>query len=104
MSLYPDVQSRAQAEIDAVLGVGPTGLERLPTLADRDRMPYVDAFVKEVLRWHPAVPLGLPHRLTQDDIYQGCVISAGTTVWPNIWYAIFSSASERMSKGDRKGA
>jgi cytochrome P450 len=87
MTLFPDVQDRAQAEIDAVLGVGPTGPERLPTLIDRNRMPYVEALIREVYRWNPVVPLGLPHRLTRDDVYQGCVIPAGTIVWPNIWYS-----------------
>ncbi len=53
MVLNPDVQARGQAEIDSVLGT-----ERLPTAADRESLPYVNAIVKEVLRWNPAVPLG----------------------------------------------
>ncbi len=52
MQLYPDVQRKAQAEIDAV--VGP---DRMPTFADRPNLPYVDAMVKEILRWHAVVPL-----------------------------------------------
>ena len=55
MVLYPDVQARAQAEIDAVIG---QGLQRLPHWEDRSSLPYVEAVVKETLRWHPAVPLG----------------------------------------------
>jgi hypothetical protein len=50
MSLYPEVQRRAQAELDAV-----TGGERLPRLEDRPKLPYIEALVKEVYRWH-AVP------------------------------------------------
>jgi cytochrome P450 len=53
MMLFPEVQARAQAEIDSV--VGP---ERLPTLDDRDQLPYVCAMVKEVLRWAPPAPEG----------------------------------------------
>lgn len=56
MCLYPGVQQKAQAEIDALLG---DGYERLPTLADRDSLPYVDAVLKECLRWNPVAPLGL---------------------------------------------
>lgn len=55
MVLYPDVQARAQAEIDSVIG---EGLQRLPQWEDRSSLPYVEAVVKETLRWHPAAPLG----------------------------------------------
>jgi cytochrome P450 len=50
--LYPEVQKKAQDEIDAV-----TGRERFPTFEDRPRLPFVDALCKEVLRWRPAAPL-----------------------------------------------
>ena len=53
MMLYPEVQRKAQAEIDRVIGN-----DRLPTLADRANLPYVDAVAKEVLRWRPAAPFG----------------------------------------------
>ena len=45
MSLYPEVQKKAQQEIDAVVGS-----DRLPDFADRDSLPYVDAIMKEVMR------------------------------------------------------
>jgi cytochrome P450 len=51
--LHPDIQIKAQKEIDAV-----TGGERLPTFEDQPRLPLVDAICKEILRWRPAVPLG----------------------------------------------
>ena len=34
------------------------GSDRLPTFSDRKFLPYVDALVKEVFRWHIVVPLG----------------------------------------------
>jgi hypothetical protein len=37
MSLYPEVQKKAQEEIDAVVGH-----DRLPSFEDRERLPYVD--------------------------------------------------------------
>ena len=55
MTLYPDVQVKAQAELDALIGKD----LRLPTFSDRDYLPYVNAIVKEVLRWNPSVPLGI---------------------------------------------
>ena len=46
MLKYPEVQCRAQEEIDRVIGTG-----RLPTLEDRANLPYVNATVSEALRW-----------------------------------------------------
>ena len=54
MTLYPEVQRKAQAEIDRVVGNS-----RLPEYSDQDALPYVDAVLKEVLRWHPVTPLGM---------------------------------------------
>ena len=53
MQLYPEVQRKAQAEIDAVIGH-----DRLPTFQDRDRLPYVNNLCLELLRWMPVGPLG----------------------------------------------
>ena len=53
MGLYPDVQKKARAEIDAVVGQ-----DRLPTYADVASMPYLQAMYLEVLRWNQVVPLG----------------------------------------------
>lgn len=54
MVLCPEIQSKGQEEIDRVIGK-----DRLPSFTDRDSLPYVNAIVKEVLRWNPAVPLGM---------------------------------------------
>jgi cytochrome P450 len=51
--LHPEIQIRAQEEIDAV-----TGRVRLPTFDDRPRLPFIDAICKEVQRWRPVTPLG----------------------------------------------
>ncbi|KLO17678.1 cytochrome P450 [Schizopora paradoxa] len=50
---YPEVQRKAQAEIDRVVGT-----DRLPTFQDRESLPYVMAICKETLRWHTVVPEG----------------------------------------------
>ena len=51
--LFPQVQRRAQAELDLVIG-----RDRLPTFDDRPRLPYVEALCKELTRWHLVLPLG----------------------------------------------
>ena len=80
MVTFPEVQSRAQAELDAVVGRA-----RFPTYADAPRLPYVRAIIKEVIRWRPAVRLGLPHAMLEDDWYEGMFIPKGTTCIANIW-------------------
>ena len=82
MTLWPAVQVRAQAELDRALG---TTFAHPPALADRPRLPYVAALALELLRWNPAVPLGLAHCLARDDVYRGHRIAKGTVVWANIW-------------------
>ncbi|KAF8608281.1 cytochrome P450 [Ceratobasidium sp. AG-I] len=76
----PDIQAKAQAEIDAV-----TSSERLPEMADRDSMPYLQRIVREVLRWQPVLPLGFPRATTQDDEYMGYRIPKGSIVLSNTW-------------------
>ncbi|KAG0702312.1 cytochrome P450 [Suillus ampliporus] len=83
MTLYPDVQKKAQAEIDAV--VGP---DRLPSFADRSSLPYTEALVKEVLRWNAVVPTSVPHRVTEDDIHDGYYIPEGSLIIANIWFML----------------
>ncbi|GJE86829.1 cytochrome P450 [Phanerochaete sordida] len=78
MLLHPDAQRRAQEEIDRVVGSG-----RLPDFTDRDALPYVECVLKEVLRWKPIVPLGMPHKLREDHTYRGMFIPGGTTVITN---------------------
>lgn len=84
MTLYPTVQARAQKEIDDLLQTSSCP-PRLPTISDKDRLPFVSAVVKEIWRWNPIVPLGLPHLVTEDDVYRGYTIEKGTVVWANIW-------------------
>ncbi|KAM6494414.1 Cytochrome P450, partial [Amanita muscaria] len=56
MALHPDAQRRAQEEIDRVVGS-----HRLPSFDDRPSLLYVEALYREVQRWCPVFPAGLPH-------------------------------------------
>ncbi|KAI0373666.1 cytochrome P450 [Pilatotrama ljubarskyi] len=80
LSLNPEVQKKAQAELAAV--VGPN---RLPDFEDRDALVYVNAIVKEALRWHNVAPLSIAHYTMEDDELNGYIIPARTTVVPNVW-------------------
>ena len=98
MVLYPDVQKKAQVEIDLHCP------HRLPTFADFNSLPYCHAIVKEILRWNPVVPLGtftdlailpgeylnlclaVPHRCSSDDFYKGYYIPKDSLLVGNTWY------------------
>jgi cytochrome P450 len=101
MVIYPEVQRRAQAELNAVVG-----RDRLPEFSDQERLPYVKAVMSECLRWLPVLPVGksksqmhicasqfdnssgfagVPHSTAEDDTYRGCFIPKGTIVFPLQW-------------------
>ncbi|KAJ6562254.1 cytochrome P450 [Mycena capillaripes] len=80
MVLFPDVQRKAQAEIDSVVGGG-----RLPNFADREQLPYISAVVTELLRWHSVAPLGVPHAALEDTFFNGYLIPKGSIIIANLW-------------------
>ena len=75
--------ARARKELDEICG---SNAERLPTFDDWNRLPFIQAIMKETLRWRPNVnQTGFPHSLTQDDEYEGYKFPAGTVVTINNW-------------------
>jgi len=54
MLLYPDVQARARAEINQIVKHN-----QMPSIDDKDSLPYLSAVLLEVLRYYPPTPLGL---------------------------------------------
>lgn len=53
MAMYPEVQKKAQVELDGVVGK-----DRLPSFSDRNSLTYINAMVKESMRWQMVLPLG----------------------------------------------
>ncbi|EKM54598.1 uncharacterized protein PHACADRAFT_96498 [Phanerochaete carnosa HHB-10118-sp] len=80
VTMFPQTQVAAHEELDRVLG-----RRRLPEIEDRESLPHITAILHEVMRWHPTAPLGIPHRTTTDDDYQGYHIPAGTVIFGNAW-------------------
>ncbi|KAJ6559130.1 cytochrome P450 [Mycena vulgaris] len=72
MAIYPEVQQKAQNEIDTVIGTN-----RLPEFEDRPSLPYTEALYRELTRWRPVLPLGVAHATSADDIYEGYFIPKG---------------------------
>ncbi|KDQ22337.1 hypothetical protein PLEOSDRAFT_1050613 [Pleurotus ostreatus PC15] len=81
MLLYPDVQCKAQEELDRVVGAG-----NIPTFEDRESLPYIDAIFRELLRWRPPAAIGVPHSTTKDDIYRDYYIPKGMTYFIFDWH------------------
>ncbi|PVH77057.1 cytochrome P450 [Cadophora sp. DSE1049] len=89
---FPDVQAKAHAELDAVIG-----RERSPTWDDvetslssptgtRTKLPYLAALVKETLRWRTVTVLaGIPHANTKPFTYRGYRFAARTNFTGNMW-------------------
>lgn len=83
MAMHPEVQAKAHAELDVLLGSQPS---RLPTFADREKLPYLSLIVEEAQRWHPVAPMGLPHRTVKDDTIAGYRIPKDALLMPAIWW------------------
>ncbi|KAK3722060.1 hypothetical protein QZH41_007362 [Actinostola sp. cb2023] len=79
---YPSIQARIQREIDDVVGRG-----RAPKWKDCQQLPYLEAFMTEVMRHGSVMPLGIPHQAITDSYLGPYQIPKGTTVLMNI-YAI----------------
>lgn len=101
--MHPQWISKAQKQIDDIVGH-----DRLPTFADRPKLPYVLAIIRgrcvrymalfqficvfidsETLRWRPSLRYGVAHQSTEDDVveYNGAnyFIPAGATIFPVTW-------------------
>ncbi|KAI9680442.1 MAG: hypothetical protein M1822_007200 [Bathelium mastoideum] len=80
LTLYPEVQLKAHAEIDAVVGH-----DRSPVWEDLGRLQYINMIIKEGHRWRPILPLCFPHAVGQDDWVGEKLLPKGTTVLINTW-------------------
>lgn len=76
----PVIQARAQAEMDSIIGK-----DRLPTFDDREKLLYMQCIITESIRWGVATPVGVPHRVSQDDYYNSYYIPANTMIIANAW-------------------
>ncbi|CAA7270592.1 unnamed protein product [Cyclocybe aegerita] len=78
MLLNPKVYKAAQEEMEQVIGV-----DRLPNPDDMSSLPYLDAVMRELYRWTAPTSINAPHRVKEDDVYQGYYIPKGANVIVN---------------------
>ncbi|KAG7451844.1 cytochrome P450 [Guyanagaster necrorhizus] len=79
--LYPKVQAKAQAELNAVISHG----THLLNFEDHPQLLYIDAIVLEAMRWNSVVSLGIAHYTMKEDVYRDYYIPAGVTIIGNTW-------------------
>lgn len=75
MIYYPDIQEKVQAEIDAVVGSS-----RLPSMEDRENMPYTNAVIHEIQRLGNILPLNVAHKTSKDTVLENYSIPKGVMV------------------------
>ncbi|KAF3016326.1 hypothetical protein E8E15_004453 [Penicillium rubens] len=80
MTKYPEVQAKAHAEIDSIIGH-----DRSPAWSDWSKLPYINMIIKESHRWRPVSPLGVPHAVAEDDHINGKLIPQGSSIVLNVW-------------------
>jgi cytochrome P450 len=81
MVLNPDVQQKAQEEIDRVIGS-----DRLPAADDQEHLPYINAVIKESLRYFPVAPMGNTHQTEEEIFFRGYRIPKGSYILPCTWW------------------
>lgn len=78
-----EIQKKAYAEI---IKAYPNG-DAWERCLYEEKVPYITAFVKEVLRFWTVIPICLPRVNIKDIEWNGAVIPAGTTFFMNAWAA-----------------
>uniref|UniRef100_A0A8C5RAI2 Cytochrome P450 n=1 Tax=Leptobrachium leishanense TaxID=445787 RepID=A0A8C5RAI2_9ANUR len=76
---HPEIAARMQEELDEAVG-----RNRLPSMEDRSKMPYVDATIHEIMRITAIIPLSLPRVTTRETLYRGYKLPKGIVVTPSL--------------------
>jgi cytochrome P450 len=80
ISSYPDIQAKAHAELDTVIG-----RDYWPSVEDESRLPYMRAIIKELERAHSPFWIATPHYSTEDFVYNGMYIPKNTALVLNCY-------------------
>lgn len=80
MMKKPETMEKAQRELDSVVGENRTVEE-----SDANKLPYLSAVVKEVLRLHPVLPLMVPHCPSKPCVVAGYSVPEGARTFVNVW-------------------
>ncbi|XP_044530715.1 cytochrome P450 2J2-like [Gracilinanus agilis] len=79
MASYPEIQGKIQDEIDRVIGQS-----RLPTMADKENMPYTNAAIHDVQRMGNILPFNVPRMARVDTTVAGYHVPKGALLVTNL--------------------
>ncbi|PLB35311.1 cytochrome P450 [Aspergillus candidus] len=91
-----DGQRIQQKAYDEIMAVYPDGDAWERCLVE-EKVPYITALVKEILRFWTVIPICLPRESTKDIKYEGATIPAGTTFFMNAWAADYDEDHFKMA-------
>ncbi|KAI7871261.1 cytochrome P450 [Spinellus fusiger] len=74
LSHHPEIQRKICDEIDAFIAK----YKRLPTFTEREEFPYIISVQREIMRFYPLTPYGVPHIAEQD-----CNMHRNPDVYPD---------------------
>ncbi|XP_031575467.1 steroid 17-alpha-hydroxylase/17,20 lyase-like [Actinia tenebrosa] len=77
--LYPEVQAKIHQELDEVVGS-----DQAPWLEHKERLPYLQATINEVMRISPVFPI-IRRKAIGDFKIDGYDINKGSFVYVNLW-------------------
>ena len=78
---HPEIQKKLRHELDTVLG-----RDKQITEPDTYKLPYLQAVIKETLRYKMAIPLLVPHMNLNDAKLAGYDIPAESKILVNAWW------------------
>lgn len=94
-----DGQIIQKKAFDAIMEVYPDGDAWEKCLVE-EKVPYVTALVKEILRFWTVIPICLPRESTKDIQWNGATIPAGTTFFM-VCYSLLPSYSDFTNRASR---
>ncbi|KAL4658777.1 cytochrome P450 1A1-like [Arapaima gigas] len=77
---YPQIQEKLHQQLRENVG-----MDRTPSLADRPKLPLLEAFILELFRHTSFVPFTIPHCTTKDTALSGFFIPRDTCIFINQW-------------------
>ncbi|PAV89945.1 hypothetical protein WR25_15256 isoform B [Diploscapter pachys] len=81
LAKFQDSQKRLRDEVHSVVGT-----ERLPSMTDKNQLPYAHSYMLEVLRFANILQANIMRVTTEDTVIKGHRISAGSAVNGDIHY------------------
>lgn len=76
----PETMAKVKAELKSVVGE-----KKVVDESEMAKLPYLEAVIKEVMRFHIPGPFLVPRRAESDQVVNGYLIPKGTQILINAW-------------------